>query len=611
MMTTPQQPPSRRLTSVARILVGMLIAVVPAIPTPAHAADESISVDFAVAGGTPTYRASGWIYGMTENASGPADHFFRDVKFRSMRAGGAQLDSPGGWVSGAYERRWNATLAQARRTIALGGQFIILPHDLWGADGYPISRFPGDNGNWSDYDAFLTRLINDVRSAGITVQWDIWNEPNISLFWNRPQAQYLELWRRSYQRIRAAFPNHLIVGPSCACVPSTTYAWWNAYLDFVRANNVVPDIISWHSLPGDPVANVAAANTTLDSRGIPHPRPYQINEYGASNEQNPGDGSWYIARLERAGADGLRANWASAGNLHNDLGNLLVRNSAVQHLPKGEWWVYRFYASQTGQIVSVTPSVSYDAFATKATGVAKILVGGGGTTGNIAVDLRRLDTISGIVQNNQVRAVVQRIPYNGGGAVQGPITVQNTVLTLSGNAARLNLPHTNADETFTVTLLPPSDGGFQSVAVAQHSQQCLDNTNLSTADGNVQQQFYCEGGDQQLWNFRPVAGVANTYTLVNQHSAKCLEVSAASTADGAPVSQRACAGGAQNQQFTLRKVTYGGNDPRDYQLVARHSGKCVDVSTISTAPRAPIHQWTCNPAGQASPLNQTWRLWGR
>ncbi|WP_223167868.1 hypothetical protein [Nonomuraea sp. SYSU D8015] len=81
---------------------------------------------------------------MTENASGPADHFYRDVKFRYMRAGGAQLGSPGGWVAGAYERRWNATLAQARRTIALGGQFIILPHDLWGADGYPISRFPGD-----------------------------------------------------------------------------------------------------------------------------------------------------------------------------------------------------------------------------------------------------------------------------------------------------------------------------------------------------------------------------------------------------------------------------------------------------------------------------------
>jgi hypothetical protein len=73
---------------------------------------------------------------------------------------------------------------------------------------------------------------------------------------------------------------------------------------------------------------LASGRSALNSRGIAHPRPYQINEYGSSSEQNPGDGSWYIARLERAGADGLRANWASAGNLHNDLANLLVRNSA-------------------------------------------------------------------------------------------------------------------------------------------------------------------------------------------------------------------------------------------------------------------------------------------
>ncbi|MCW6010158.1 RICIN domain-containing protein [Micromonospora sp. CPCC 205371] len=596
----------RRTMIALGALVGACLTV---DATPARAADESITVNFSVAGGNPTYRASGWIYGMTENASGPADHFYRDIKFRYMRAGGAQLGQPGGWVAGTYQRRWNSTLAQARRTIALGGQFVLLPHDLWGADGYPISRFPGDNGNWTDYDAFLTRLISDVRAAGITVQWDIWNEPNLNLFWNRPVSQYFELWRRTYQRLRAEFPSHLLVGPSCACVPSTG-GWWVQYLDFIRANNVVPDIISWHSLPGDPVANVATANTTLNARGIPHPRPYQINEYGSPSEQNPGDGSWYIARLERAGADGLRANWASTANLHNDLGNLLVRNSAGQHMPKGEWWVYRYYGSQTGLISSVTPSPAYDAFATKDSGVAKILVGGGGTTGNIAVNLQRLDTTSGIVQNNQVRVVAQRIPYNGGGAVQGPITIANTVVTLSGNATTVNLPHTNADETFTITLLPPSDGGFQTVAVAQHSQQCLDNTNLATADGNQQQQFYCEGGDQQLWNFRPVAGVAGAYTVVNQQSGKCLDVSGVSTADGAAVQQWSCSGGT-NQQFTLRKVTYAGNDSHDFQILARHSGKCVDVSGISTAARALIHQWTCNPASQATPANQTWRLWSR
>ncbi len=598
---------ARRGLAAFLVTAALTVSSAVALAEPARAADESIAVDFSAGGGTPSYRASGWIYGMTENASAPADHFYRDVKFQAMRAGGAQLDSPGGWVSGRYDRRWNATRAQLLRTRALGGKFVLLVHDLWGADGYPISRFPGDNGDWTDYDNFLTRLIGDVRATGAPVEWDLWNEPNISLFWNRPQSQYFALWQRAYQRIRAAFPTQPIVGPSLAGVPSTSAGWWTQYLDFVRSANVVPDIVSWHSLPGDPVANVAAANASLDARGIPHPRPYQINEYGASNEQNPGDGSWYITRLERAGADGLRANWASGGNLHNDLGNLLVHNSAGQHQPKGEWWVYRFYGSQTGRIAATTPSGSYDAFATATSGTAKVLVGGGGTTGNVAVALRRLDATTGIVQGNQVRVLVQRIPYNGGGAVAGPVTVQNSVLTLSGNDVTVTVPHTNVDDTFTITLLPPSDGGFQSVAVAQHSQQCLDNTDLSTADGNRQQQFPCEGGDQQLWNFRPVSGA---FTLVNQQSGKCLEVAGASTADGAAVQQGSCSPGAANQQFTLRKVTYSGNDSHDYQLAARHSGKCVDVNQASTAVRAQLIQWTCRAVNQGSPLNQTWRLWG-
>ncbi|GAB2812132.1 RICIN domain-containing protein [Lentzea nigeriaca] len=593
-------------------LLAALLSVL-AFVVPARAADESIAVDFSTGGGAPTYRASGWIYGMTENASGPADNFYRDVKFRYMRAGGAQLDSPGGWVSGKYDRRWNATRAQLLRTRALGGEFVLLPHDLWGADGFAISRFPGDNGNWTDYDNFLTRLIADVRATGVPVQWDIWNEPNITIFWNRPQSQYFELWRRTYQRIRAEFPTHLIVGPSCACTPSTG-GWWTQYLDFVRSSNTVPDIISWHSLPGDPVSNVQVANQTLDSRGIPHPRPYQINEYGASNEQNPGDGSWYISRLERAGADGLRANWASGGNLHNDLGNLLVHNSAGQHQPKGEWWVYRFYGSQTGQITTVTPSQNYDGFATKAPGEAKILVGGGRTTGNIAVNLRRLDTTEGIVKNNQVRVLAERIPYNNGGAVSGPVTAIDTVVTLNNNGTTVNLPHSNVDESFTITVLPPSGGGgggaFQSTAVAQHSQACLTNPGRSTADGTRQQQITCGTADEQRWNFSPVTGMADTFTVTNQQSGKCLDVNGVSTADGAAVIQWTCNGGT-NQQFTLRKVTYTGSAPTDFQLVARHSGKCVGVVGASTASGALLEQRTCNPVNQGSPLNQTWRLPGR
>ncbi|RAS67411.1 ricin-type beta-trefoil lectin protein [Lentzea atacamensis] len=69
--------------------------------------------------------------------------------------------------------------------------------------------------------------------------------------------------------------------------------------------------------------------------------------------------------------------------------------------------------------------------------------------------------------------------------------------------------------------------------------------------------------------------------------------------------------GGANQQFTLRKVSYAGSAPTDFQLVARHSGKCVAVVGASTASGALLDQRICNPVNQGSPLNQTWRLPGR
>jgi hypothetical protein len=71
---------------------------------------------------------------------------------------------------------------------------------------------------------------------------------------------------------------------------------------------------------------------------------------------------------------------------------------------------------------------------------------------------------------------------------------------------------TNKDDGYTVTLLPPGNADFTTVAVEQHSQMCLDDTSLSTANGTVQQQYHCEGGSQQIWRFVPVRGVADTYT---------------------------------------------------------------------------------------------------
>ncbi|MFB8179087.1 RICIN domain-containing protein [Streptomyces sp. NPDC055966] len=600
----------RTVPSVAVLLTALAATLVPAAPS--QAADTGVTVDFATAGGAPTYRASGMIYGMTPDGSLPQDHFFKDIKWHFMRAGGAQLNRGGYGTSLAdYQTRWNATLAQYKRTAALGGTFVLLPHDLWGADGTTSQDWPGDNGDWTKFDNFVTQLINDVKANHMTVEWDLWNEPDGRGFWAPSQSQYLQMWSRFYARVRAAFPGQLIVGPSMAGQPTSSNTWWTTYLNYVKAHNVAPDIYSWHDEPADPVPGVAGANSTLAAAGLTNTRPYQINEYAALSQQNPGGGAWFIGRLERAGADGLRGNWASGTNLHDDEANLLTKNSSGQYLPLGEWFMYRYYGSQTGNIVNLAPGTNTDGLATKDNTAknAKILLGSNGNTGNLTVNLTGLNTTS-VVESGKVRAVVQRVPYNGGAAVTGPETISDTTLSVSDNAASVSIPWSNAKDGYTVTLLPPSNTTVSTVAVSENSGQCLDDTNLSAANGTQYQQYHCEGGYQQMLDLKPVSGKTNTYTVFNELSGKCLDVSGASSADGAAVIQYTCSGAA-NQQFTLNPVTALGNN-KDYQLVAVHSGKCVDVSDVSTAPGALIHQWTCDPAGALSTKkNQIWRLSGK
>ena len=75
------------------------------------------------------------------------------------------------------------------------------------------------------------------------------------------------------------------------------------------------------------------------------------------------------------------------------------------------------------------------------------------------------------------------------------------------------------------------------------------------------------------------------YQLVARHSGKALDINGVSTADGAAVVQWT-AGTGFNQQFQF--VDSGGGF---YRLRARHSGKVVEVQAGSTANGATVRQW--------------------
>src|SRR5687768_6410864 len=112
------------LISKFRLLVALCVLLVVSILAtsimPVSAANETVSVNFAQNGGTPTYRASGFIYGLSADASLPPQNLVSDIKTKFIRAGGSQVGCPnGGWINGQYTPRWNFIKAYYAKSRAV------------------------------------------------------------------------------------------------------------------------------------------------------------------------------------------------------------------------------------------------------------------------------------------------------------------------------------------------------------------------------------------------------------------------------------------------------------------------------------------------------------
>ncbi|KAF5851105.1 hypothetical protein GGP41_003919 [Bipolaris sorokiniana] len=346
------------------------------------------TVDLSKTSGQAKFLASGWIYGFPDNGT-EADtsipsNYITDIKFGSSRAGGAQTSSRG-WIDGydSYLPRFKSTLSNYRTTRKYNGEFILLVHDLWGADGSNIPRFPGDNGNWTETDAFLTQLVKDIKANNMLdgLILDIWNEPDIGAFW----------------------------------APS---------------KNATPDIYSWHQI-GDwsrqPDATIPDFNTLRSSNKLPE-RPIDINEYAAKEEQTPGCSVYYIAQLERHNLRGLRAHWGSGTGLHDSLADLVFKKSGTGYLPNGEWQLYKYYAGMTGERLATKAAADsrFDVFATKsADGLVKVIAGTRSVKGQYDIQLSGLKGAS-------VSVATYRIDWAGpAGEIVAPVALGTSTVNIS------------------------------------------------------------------------------------------------------------------------------------------------------------------------------------
>ncbi|KAH8882101.1 glycoside hydrolase family 39 protein [Thozetella sp. PMI_491] len=377
-------------------LIQALLVVCAGAVVRAQATSTTATVDLGSNLGTPQHLASGFIYGIPDNYPNQIPgSWYTGIDFNYGRAGGAQLPAPNrGWIWGLneYKGRFASTKANYQTTRAYGGNFIILPHDIWGTDNSNASTvWPGTNGDWTDYDKFLTQLKNDLVAnnmlAGLV--WDIWNEPDLTVFWKGTQQQWISLYIRTHQNLRAdtRFSGVKISGPTLASQPVNTNTWWTNWLSQIAAANTVPDQWAYHLEGGinsvsDPQYTNASLGAMLKTYGLPG-RETNINEYAVPAEQVPSGYAWWIARLERYNFWGLLGNWMSGTELHDMQANLLTKPSPATYASTAYeaaagWWVYRYYAqNMTGVRLATVGSTDgvLDVYATRDSSKVRLLVG--------------------------------------------------------------------------------------------------------------------------------------------------------------------------------------------------------------------------------------------
>jgi len=314
-------------------------------PSPVSTTDN-LTIDMSLDGGPVTYRGSGFLHHGILAAS-PSDALTTPMKTKMVRCGAVGAKA--------------VCKAVYSRVSGLGAKLQLLL-----SDNFYQAPWPGDGGNWTNWENQCKNKVNASVTAGRTFEWDIWNEPNqTNPFWGAAggQSQWFEAWKRCFNIIRGILPGAVIVGPSVGPWDQT---YIEQFLSYAQANNVLPNRLSWHAFYGGPEVqtNVAAIRAYMSANGIPA-IPISINEYaGPTQFTAPGPIIHYLAAFERAQVDSAsHACWDDAGtdtgnacfNTPATLNGLLTTNGLSA---RSSWWAHKGYGDLSGRMVGFTATGS-------------------------------------------------------------------------------------------------------------------------------------------------------------------------------------------------------------------------------------------------------------
>lgn len=323
------------MKKVLLLLLCIMVLLSSILVMPASAA-SSLTVDCGSTLRAVTHCASGSLYGLTETKPADIANLVAPLK-------PAVFTNPARAGSG-FQQPIGAAIPSAGRITGTTGKVMIRLADIF--PGWPY-RFT----NMTDWQNKVKSVISDKKASGYGnfYGYEIWNEPDGT--WNNSNGTFNELWRQTYNTIRSNDSGAKIIGPSYSYYNQNSM---NSFLSFCKANNCLPDIICWHELSGiQNVSNNIKTYRALESSLGISARPISINEYCDADhnlEGQPGSSARFIGKFERYKVDSACITWwftAYPGRL----GSLLANDTQ-----KGAgWYLYKWYADMTGNMVSVTP----------------------------------------------------------------------------------------------------------------------------------------------------------------------------------------------------------------------------------------------------------------
>jgi xylan 1,4-beta-xylosidase len=117
----------------------------------------------------------------------------------------------------------------------------------WGT----INQPPADISQWVSICLHIIRHYNEGWADGFhynITYWEIWNEPDINIFWTGTPREYYDLYKATANAIKSYDPDLKVGGPCLAY----KLDFLDGFLDYCSTFNVPLDFVSWHFYSNNP-----------------------------------------------------------------------------------------------------------------------------------------------------------------------------------------------------------------------------------------------------------------------------------------------------------------------------------------------------------------------